>query len=230
MQVACEISLESSQWGLQFCFKLHLNPRSAHKVMRTQSRGSPNFKNFRTPIWESREKNAIWMWASWRGTKYSIRGKVIASPKSKLWWVLWIQVCSWFIQAPKVLQLCTNHLVFGFVQVRVSGWCLSLFLIPSWSSNMPLYPPKVLRAKKRASILCSSVVFNLDSHLNPLRSLGTHQIVWVIHYFEPLQMVLMVKLKGSMCYDFDFTLVEVNKTILNILDVIFSQCFPLYFF
>jgi hypothetical protein len=29
--------------------------------------------------------------------------------------------CLWFVLAPKVLQLCTNHLVFGFVQVRVSS-------------------------------------------------------------------------------------------------------------
>jgi hypothetical protein len=40
---------------------------------------------------------AIWMWA-WdnmpfgRGTKYTIRGKVVASPKSGLWWALWIWV------------------------------------------------------------------------------------------------------------------------------------------
>jgi len=29
--------------------------------------------------------NAIWMWASWIGTKYTIRGKVVASPKSGPW-------------------------------------------------------------------------------------------------------------------------------------------------
>jgi len=51
--------------------------------------------------------------------------------------------CSWFILAPKVLQLCTNHLAFGFLQVRVSSWCLSLFLVLSWSSSMPLYPQSV---------------------------------------------------------------------------------------
>jgi hypothetical protein len=48
------------------------------------------------------------MWASWRGTKYTVKGKVVASPKSKPWWVLWIQVCPWFVLAPKVLQLFTN--------------------------------------------------------------------------------------------------------------------------
>jgi hypothetical protein len=66
------------------------------------------------PTWESRDKNAIWMWASWRGTKYTIRGKVVASPKSGPWWVLWIRICSWFILAPKVLKLCINQLVVWF--------------------------------------------------------------------------------------------------------------------
>jgi hypothetical protein len=56
-------------------------------------------------------QNAIWMWASWRGTKYTIKGKVVASPKFGPWWVLWVQVCPWFILAPNVLQLCTNQLV-----------------------------------------------------------------------------------------------------------------------
>jgi hypothetical protein len=35
---------------------------------------------------------------------------------------------------------------------------------------MPFYPSKVLRAKERASTSYFSDVFNLDSHLNPLRS------------------------------------------------------------
>jgi hypothetical protein len=30
-------------------------------------------------------QNVIWMWASWRGTKYTISGKVVTSPKSRLW-------------------------------------------------------------------------------------------------------------------------------------------------
>ncbi len=49
---------------------------------------------------------------------------------------------------------------------------MSLFLVSSRSSNTPLYPFKVLRVKKRAPTFCSFVVFSLDSHLNPLRSLG----------------------------------------------------------
>jgi hypothetical protein len=89
-------------------------------------------------------QNAIWMWALWRGTKYTITGKVVDSPKFGPWWILWVQVCPWLVLAPKVLQLCTNHLVFGFVQVRVNSWCLSFFLIPSQSSNTPLYPQSAM--------------------------------------------------------------------------------------
>jgi hypothetical protein len=40
MQVPCNIPLESSQRGLQLCFKPHLNQRSAHKVIEPQSRKS----------------------------------------------------------------------------------------------------------------------------------------------------------------------------------------------
>jgi hypothetical protein len=56
VQVMCYISLESSQRGLQLCFRTHLNRRSAHKVMGPQSHKSPNFGNFEIPIWESWDK------------------------------------------------------------------------------------------------------------------------------------------------------------------------------
>jgi len=46
-------------------------------------------------LWEFRDshlgvpgQNAIWMWASWKGIEYTVRGKVVASPKSEPWWVL----------------------------------------------------------------------------------------------------------------------------------------------
>jgi hypothetical protein len=90
----------------------------------------------------------------------------LVSPKSKLWWVLWVWVCSWLVLAPKVLQLCTNQLVFGFVQVCVSSWCFFFFLIPSWSSNTPFYPQSV--ANQRAclnSLLfrCFHFIFMFES-------------------------------------------------------------------
>jgi hypothetical protein len=90
VQVACNKPLKSSRWGLQLCFKPHLNWRSTCKVMGLQSCKSPECGNFETPIWESVAKmpfgcepageNVIWMWTSWRGTNYTIRGKVVTSP------------------------------------------------------------------------------------------------------------------------------------------------------
>ncbi len=43
----------------------------------------------------------------------------------------------------------------------------------------PLPLLKVLRARERALTPCSFIVFNLDSHLRPLRSLGVHHAMYV---------------------------------------------------
>jgi hypothetical protein len=43
VQMACNISLEIFQRGLQLCLRLHFNQRFARKVMGPQSRESPNF-------------------------------------------------------------------------------------------------------------------------------------------------------------------------------------------
>jgi hypothetical protein len=79
-----------------------------------------NLSSFGTPLWESRDKKAIWMWALWRGTENTIWGKVVASPESRLWWVLWVQSRPWLVLAPKVLQHNTNQLVIGWMQIRVN--------------------------------------------------------------------------------------------------------------
>jgi hypothetical protein len=92
LQTTCHISLESSWRQLQLCFRPHFDPKFDRKVMGIQSPGSTRWRDFRTPTRKSWEKKAIWMWALWRGTKYTIRGKVVASPKSRLWWVLCVRV------------------------------------------------------------------------------------------------------------------------------------------
>jgi hypothetical protein len=60
-QATCDISLESSQRGLQLCFKLHCDRRFAKEVMRPQSPGSPCWRDFGTPTRESWERKVIWM-------------------------------------------------------------------------------------------------------------------------------------------------------------------------
>jgi len=81
MTMAYDISLESSQRGLQLFFRPHFNQRSALKIMASQSRKNPNLSNFGTPLGQK----AIWMWAPWRGVEYIIKEKVVASPKSEPW-------------------------------------------------------------------------------------------------------------------------------------------------
>ncbi len=88
--------------------------------------------------WESQFREMTF--GSWPGIKNTIRGKVVASLKSRPRWVLWICVCMWLVHAPKVLQLLINQLIVWFVQVRVNNWlfCHSSES-PSWSSSTPFY-------------------------------------------------------------------------------------------
>jgi hypothetical protein len=111
VQVVCHISLKRSQWGLKLCLVSHLNQRFVQKVISLQSCKNPNFENFKTPNLGVLRQNDISMQVPWLSTNNTIRGKVVASPKSGLWWVLWIHVCMWLVHAPKVLQLHTNQLV-----------------------------------------------------------------------------------------------------------------------
>jgi len=50
--------------------------------------------------------------------------------------------CPWLVLAPKVFQLCTNHFVWVLCRLMWVSEACQLFLIPSWSSNTPLYPSK----------------------------------------------------------------------------------------
>jgi hypothetical protein len=163
MQVVCHILLESSWWGLQLCFRPHLNQRSAQNVMGLQSHKSPNFENFGTPNLGIHGQNDIWVQALWPGTDNTVRGKVVTSPKSGPWWVLWVCVCSLFVRAPKVLQLCTNQLVIWFVWfVRIID---PLVTHPSPHPKALACPstPEMLRTRERTPTLYPSIVFTLDS-------------------------------------------------------------------
>jgi hypothetical protein len=154
--MACDIPLESSQKGLQLFFRPHLNQRSARKVIAPQSCRSPNFSDFRTPG----TKNHLDVGPVKRCRVY-YKGE--GGGFSQAWAVVSFvcPCCPWFVLAPKVLQLCTNHLVLVLCRsVWVNEAC-QFFLTPSQSSNTPLYLSKVLRAKERASTPYSSVVFYL---------------------------------------------------------------------
>jgi len=48
-------------------------------------------------------QKAIRMWVPRSNVENTIWGKVVASPESRPWWVLWVQNCSWLVLAPRVL-------------------------------------------------------------------------------------------------------------------------------
>ncbi len=62
----------------------------------TQNYGPP--KSYDCQVWEfwgvgSLGQNDVWVLVLWACTKYTLKGKVVVSPKSGLWWVLWVWVC-----------------------------------------------------------------------------------------------------------------------------------------
>ncbi len=92
----CHLLLENFRQWLQLFFGPHLNERFVQKVMGLQSCGSPNFM---TPNMWIPGQNDIWVLALWPNIENTIRGKVVASPKSRSWWILWVCVCSWLVHA-----------------------------------------------------------------------------------------------------------------------------------
>ncbi len=113
-----------------------------------------------------------WVQALWLGTKNTIKGKVVASPKSGLGWILWVRVCPWVIHAQKMLQLRTNQLVIWFVQVCVSNWLACHYSSPHLKARPYPSTPKMLRTRERVPTPYPFVVFTLWIHS------WIHQGVW----------------------------------------------------
>jgi len=74
--------------------------------------------------------------------------------------------CPRFVLAPRVLQLCTNHFVWVMCRLVWMSEACQLFLIPSRSSNTPLYPSKCCELGSVLRLLLS------------LCSIWTH--IWVL--------------------------------------------------
>jgi hypothetical protein len=106
MQAACDIPLESSQRGLQLYFRPRLHRRFARKVMAPQSCGSPNLSDFESPKTKSHLDVSP---VERRGVYY--KGEGGGFPQVRAVVSLVNPSCPWFVLAPKVLQLHTNHLV-----------------------------------------------------------------------------------------------------------------------
>jgi hypothetical protein len=102
-------------------------------------------------------QNDIWMLVPWPVTKYTIRGKGVVSPKSGLWWIFWVWVCSWLVLTPKMFHQWTNQLVVWFVQIRVSEWFLVILPSPIPELQHALLPPKCYKLMSMPQLLTFSL-------------------------------------------------------------------------
>jgi hypothetical protein len=157
---------------------------SSQLKVYTQNYAPP--KSRESQLWEFQDshlgvlgQNVIWVLVPWPSIEYTIRGKVVASPKSKSWWILWIRVCLWWVYASK----CYNYALTNLICASLCEWLnsLSIFLIPSRSSNTPS-TPKVLRTTERAPTPSPSNVFTFGLAIKSVKELGgashSHNTHW----------------------------------------------------
>jgi hypothetical protein len=172
VQVTCHIMFKSCWRGLQLGFRPHFNKRSTCKVMAPQSCKSPSCGSFGTPYLGVSGQNDIWVLVLWLDTEYTIRGKVVASPKSGPWWVLWVQVCPWFVCGPKCSDYALINLLFGLCK---SVWIIELLVnLLSPHPRAPSHPstPKVLRTREHALTPFPFNVFTFGLVVESIKELG----------------------------------------------------------
>jgi hypothetical protein len=134
--------LKSSQQRLHLFFKPHLNRRSTNKSYEPPKSRESQLRKF----WDSQlrvlRQNDIWVLVPWLGTKYTIRGKVVASLSLGFG-----EFCeSMFACSSSVHQKCSNYaltnLLFGLCK---SMWVIELlvnFSSPHPEATTSPLPPK----------------------------------------------------------------------------------------
>jgi hypothetical protein len=193
LQTTCNISLESSQRGLQLCFRLHLDPRCVRKVMELQSCGSSNLGDSKLPSGSPETKSHLDVGPMERCRVY-YKGEGGGFPQ--VWAVVSLvcPCCPWLVLAPKVLQLRTNHLVWVLCRPMWVSEACQLFLVPSWSSSTPLYPSKCCELRSVPRLLFFSL-FSTWTHIWVFQGVGSasfqvHLMPWIIVSHPPLVVIL----------------------------------------
>ncbi len=83
--------------------------------------------------------------------------------------------CPWLILAPRMLQLCTNHFVWVVCRPVWMSEACQLFLVPSQSSNTPLYPSKCCELGSVPQ-LCPFLLSFTWAHIWILQGVGSASI------------------------------------------------------
>jgi hypothetical protein len=131
-------------------------------------------------------QKAIWMWAPWPATEYIIKGEGGGFLQVQVMVSLMCLCCPWLVLAPRVLQLCTNHIVWVVCRsVWVSEAC-QLFLVPSRSSNMVLYLSKCCELGSVPRLLPLSLFYTW-THIWVLEGVGSASLgIKALVEFDPL--------------------------------------------
>jgi len=181
VQVACHISLEISWQGLQFWFISHLDRRFEKEVMGLQNRGSPNFKNFKSPTWESRDKMTFGCWPHGQAQRILWEGRWWLPPSSGCG-----ESCEFvFVCGSSVHHKCSNYARTNFL----FGLCRFVWIIDlliTFPSPIPklqhaLLPPKCCEPGNTPQLCLFPLFSPLDSQLSPSRSLGVCPIANDLH-------------------------------------------------
>jgi hypothetical protein len=144
--------------------------------MGLQSCKSPNLGDFGTPTWESRDKKSHLDVGPVERCRVYYKGEGGGFPQVRTVVSLMCPCCPWLVLAPKVLQLRTNHLVWVLCRpVWVSEAC-QLFLVPSRSSNMPLYPSKCCELGSVPRLLFL-LLFSTWTHIWVFQGIGSASFV-----------------------------------------------------
>jgi hypothetical protein len=99
---------------------------ASQEVTILQSDTSPNFEIFGTPNVGVFRKTTFGCSPQLLITKNNIRGKVVVSPKSRPWWVLWVRECLWRFVHQKCFNYALTNLLFGLCK---SVWKIDLLII-----------------------------------------------------------------------------------------------------
>ncbi len=106
---------------------------------------------------------------------HRIKGKVVASPKFRLWWVLWVCVCPWFVRAPKCSNYALTNLLFGLCMFV---WIIDLLvniLNPHLGTSARHSILEMLRIRECTPTPSPFAVFTFGLVVESIKELGVRQ-------------------------------------------------------
>ncbi len=118
IQKECNMELESSWRELQFWFKPRSNRKLQSGDMNSQSPGTPTWDNFKTPPWESQEKEPFGC---------SFGGELQIILHGGRWWLPLspgrgesnVSKCRWLVPTRKGVPKCEPSCVWFWMQIWV---------------------------------------------------------------------------------------------------------------